>query len=588
MEVPYGAMSARGRTVWLVHGLIALCALLILGAMAALTRGVIKSEGHRAGMEAKADEQEQLRLALWRMDAAAAAWIAEEAQRPVPDGKNREPSGPEVKLRFDAREDGLLLADDPDKVSELCVALDLPTRQSAFPSMCSQMPEIPASWAIATPAPAPPPVEPAPPEMKKTSGEVTKADAPAQQQQPVPKMTRASQAYQTLANTKELGNRSRVIKGAVENAKAQFDSNMEFNESVGSWSLLRSSLPRPARIGGELLLLRHLQWKLPNERMLRSIQGVWLDEPALKNLLLAQVADLFPGAKLVASSEGDLEEGTTLASFPWKLAVARPEEIPTPLPRSVLYPLIAGWGAALVAIFAAWLLVTGLLRLSERRASFVSAVTHELRTPLTTFQLYSDMLASGAVKEEKRGDYFHTLRREAERLSHLVENVLAFSRIERRCERSTATRHVAGPMVESMLERFRGRLKEAGMNLVVDLHSEAWPTEVKADPAAVEHVLFNLIDNAAKYGAGPVTLDAERTACSLKIRVSDQGKGIPASERKRIFRAFHKSAAAAAESRPGVGLGLALSRRLARAGGGNLEIASKGEGTCFVLTLPRA
>jgi signal transduction histidine kinase len=583
-------MSARGRTVWLVHGLIAFCALLILGAMAALTRGVVKSEHHRAGMEAKADEQEQLRLALWRMDAAAAAWIAEEAQRPVPDGTNREPAGAEVKLRFDAREDGLLLADDPDKVPELCEALGLPTRQVAFDSMCQQMPEIPASWAI-VPTPQPEQAqaqqEAVPPEVARMRVPVAKGETPEQQQEQRA-FPRASPAYQTLANTKEMANRAKVIKGAVESGKAQFDNNMVLNSSVGSWSLLRSSLPRPARIGKELLLLRHLQWKLPNEKMLRSIQGVWLDEPALKALLLAEVADLFPGARLVASDEGDLEEGTTLASFPWKLAIERNAEIAAPLPRGVIYPLVAGWAAAALAILAAWLLVTGLLRLSERRASFVSAVTHELRTPLTTFQLYSDMLASGAVKEEKRGDYFRTLRREAARLSHLVENVLAFSRIERRCERSTATPHDAGPMVEGMLERFRGRLKEAGMDLIADTGGEAWQTPVKADPAAVEHVLFNLIDNAAKYGAGPVTLDAETTARALKIRVIDHGKGIPAGERKRIFRPFHKSAAAAAESRPGVGLGLALSRRLARAGDGDLEVAAKGEGTCFVLTLPRA
>jgi signal transduction histidine kinase len=576
--------------VWLVHGLIAFCALLILGAMAALTRGVVKSEHHRAGMEAKADQQEQIRLALWRMDAAAAAWIAEEAQRPVPDGTNREPAGAEVKLRFDAREDGLLLADDPDKVPELCEALGLPTRQVAFDSMCQQMPEIPASWAI-VPTPQPEQAqaqqEAVPPEVERMAVPVAKGETPEQQQEQR-SYPRASPAYQTLANTKEMANRSKVIKGAVESGKAQFDNNMVLNSSVGSWSLLRSSLPRPARIGKELLLLRHLQWKLPNEKMLRSIQGVWLDEPALKALLLAEVADLFPGARLVASDEGDLEEGTTLASFPWKLAVERNAEVAVPLPRSVIYPLVAGWGAAVLAILAAWLLVTGLLRLSERRASFVSAVTHELRTPLTTFQLYSDMLASGAVKEEKRGDYFRTLRREAERLSHLVENVLAFSRIERRCERSTARPHNAGPMVAAMLERFRGRLKEAGMDLIADTSGEAWQTPVKADPAAVEHVLFNLIDNAAKYGAGPVTLDAETTARALKIRVSDHGKGIPARERKQIFRPFHKSAAAAAESRPGVGLGLALSRRLARAGDGDLEVAEKGDGTCFVLSLPRA
>jgi signal transduction histidine kinase len=580
-------MSARGRTVWMVHGLIALCALLIMGAMAALTKGVIKGERHRAEMEAKADEQEQIRLALWRMDAAAAAWIAEEAQRPVPDGSNQEPAGPEVKLRFDAREDGILLADDPDKVPMLSRALGLSAPRTAFDSMCEQMPGIPSSWAISSPEPEPVRAEKEAPKKSpdKAAPVAQEESAPPLDQRAYP---RASQTYQTLANAKEMANRSKVIKGAVETSKAQFDFNNMSTPSVGSWSLLRSSLPRPARIGGELLLLRHLQWKQPGEKILRSIQGVWLDEAALKSLLLDEVADLFPGSQLIASDRGDLEEGTTLASFPWKLAVADHTQIPAPLPRSVTYPLIAGWGAAALAILAAWLLVIGLLRLSERRASFVSAVTHELRTPLTTFQLYSDMLASGAVKEEKRGDYFNTLRREAERLSHLVENVLAFSRIERRCEHSNAPPRQAGPMVESMLERFRGRLKEAGVDFIADTSGEVWQSEVKADPAAVEHVLFNLIDNAAKYGAGPVTLDATASVCTLKIRVRDQGKGIPAGERKQIFRPFHKSAAAAAESRPGVGLGLALSRRLARAGGGDLELASNEAGTCFVLRLPRA
>jgi signal transduction histidine kinase len=113
---------------------------------------------------------------------------------------------------------------------------------------------------------------------------------------------------------------------------------------------------------------------------------------------------------------------------------------------------------------------------------------------------------------------------------------------------------------------------------------------VKADAAAVEHVLFNLIDNASKYAAGSspavVHLEAEPVKRGVKIRVRDHGKGVPPKERKRIFQAFHKSAAAAAESRPGVGLGLSLSRRLARAGGGDLQIEDGGGGASFALTLP--
>jgi signal transduction histidine kinase len=222
------------------------------------------------------------------------------------------------------------------------------------------------------------------------------------------------------------------------------------------------------------------------------------------------------------------------------------------------------------------------------KRDFVGNVSYELRTPLTTFQLYSDMLQSGAVKEEKRGEYFRTLHREAGRLSHLVENVLAFSGIEKGSARAAPATLPAGELIRPMLERFAERLQEVGMTLSCDPADPAWQVAVKADRAAVEHVLFNLIDNAAKYATGTqqVEITAEPGRDRFSILVRDHGPGIPPSERRRVFRAFHKSAAAAAESRPGVGLGLALSRRLARAGGGELELRDTREGTCFVLTLP--
>jgi signal transduction histidine kinase len=567
----------RGKTNCLVHALLALCAVLILGAMGALTRGVVNTERERARMEAKADEQERIRLALWRIDSAAAAWIADEAQRPLPDSTLKEAAIPEVKLRFDAREDGELIADDPDRIGELRKALDLPPGGATFSTLCAGMPEIPSSWAVV------PPPQPEP--------GVENPEAQA----------RRSSEYQKLANTKEFAGRSRAVRGAVDKSQVQFNNateainlanGLENVSSIGGWSLLRGGLPRPARFGKELFLLRHLQWKRPNGSTMRSIQGAWLDEEAFKTMLLAEVADLFPAAKLIPAQPSDAGDGLALASFPWKVSPGNGAAPIEPLPHGVMLTLGAGWVAAVLAILAAWLLVAGLMRLSERRASFVSAVTHELRTPLTTFQLYSEMLESGAIKEEKRGHYFHTLRREAERLSHLVENVLAFSRIERGSARSAPGKHVIGEMVAPMLERFQGRLNEANLKLVTDMNEPAWKAAVQADPAAVEHVLFNLIDNASKYAAGSdpedVVLEAESRRGEVKIRVRDHGDGIARSERKRIFRAFHKSAAAAAESRPGVGLGLSLSRRLARAGGGDLRLENSERGACFALTLPAA
>lgn len=580
----------RGKSNCLAHALLALCAVLILGAMAALTRGVVNTERERARMEAKADEQERIRLALWRIDSAAAAWIADEAQRPLPDLLTKEAPKSEVKLRFDAREDGEFVADDPDKTGVLREALGLPHDQKAFSALCAGMPEIPSSWSVV------------PPPQPEESLKQEEAQA-----------TRQSNEYQKLANTKEFAGRSRAVRGAVDKGQEFFNTttNRAVNlgngaplpeegsalpkggsGNIGGWTLLRGGLPRPAQFGSELFLLRHLQWVKSNGSTMRSIQGSWLDEDAFKAMLLREVADLFPAARLIPALPSDAGDGLALASFPWKVSPGNGASPIEPLPRGIKLTLAAGWAAAVLAIGAAWLLVIGLMRLSERRASFVSAVTHELRTPLTTFQLYSGMLESGAIKEEKRGDYFLTLRREAERLSHLVENVLAFSRIERGSARSTSGKHVLGEMVAPMLERFQGRLSEANLKLVADIDDPAWSTSVRADPAAVEHVLFNLIDNASKYASGSepneVALEVENHGQATKIRVRDHGKGVARSERKRIFRAFHKSAAAAAESRPGVGLGLSLSRRLARSGGGDLRLESSERGASFVLTLPAA
>jgi signal transduction histidine kinase len=198
-------------------------------------------------------------------------------------------------------------------------------------------------------------------------------------------------------------------------------------------------------------------------------------------------------------------------------------------------------------------------------------------------------LETGAVKEEKRGDYLRVLSREADRLSHLVENVLAFSRIERGNARSSVRNVAVGSLLEESQERLEARLATAGMALEMD---STCGLTVRVDTTAVEHILFNLIDNAAKYAAGSepplVKIHAREAGRFVEIVVCDHGPGIPVSEHGRIFRAFHKSAREAAESKPGVGLGLALSRRLAREQGGDLICAGDGKGACFILRLPMA
>ena len=246
----------------------------------------------------------------------------------------------------------------------------------------------------------------------------------------------------------------------------------------------------------------------------------------------------------------------------------------------------------LLAAGAVGLLLYSAVSLSERRGAFVSAVTHEMRTPLTTFKLYAEMLAAGIVSEPaKRSAYLNVLCSEANRLSHLVENVLAYARLER----GSARRRIERLRLADLLDRVQPRLEEqaerSGMKLVVDAEARALETIVHVDSAAVEQILFNLVDNACKYAGDAaektIHLEALPDNRFAMLRVRDHGRGISAGAARKLFKPFSKSAQEAAHSAPGIGLGLALCRRLSRSIGGDLRLSQiQGSGACFELRLP--
>ena len=355
---------------------------------------------------------------------------------------------------------------------------------------------------------------------------------------------------------------------------------------------------RPVWVGRELFLARRLTRKGGD-----VIQGCWLDWPLVRAHLLNGIADLLPRARLVPM-RGDVADlrARMVAALPVQLvsgSLVGPgiaanrakggEEGLSPVQVSLVMAWVCvAFGAGAVAMF-----LSGAMALSARRGAFVSAVTHELRTPLTTFRMYTEMLSEGMVPDEaRRHQYLTTLRVEAERLSHLVENVLSYARLERGTARG---RLEAVPMVD-LLSRSQGRLgaraAQARMDLVVETEGDAGQLIVNADGSAVEQILFNLVDNACKYAASAgdrrIHVIAGRGPLGMAaLRVCDHGPGIEAGEAGRLFRPFHKSARDAARSAPGVGLGLALCRRLARGMGGDLVIEAAGDagGARFLLTL---
>jgi signal transduction histidine kinase len=324
------------------------------------------------------------------------------------------------------------------------------------------------------------------------------------------------------------------------------------------------------------------------------IQGCWLDWPGIRSMLVKLVEDLLPKANLSPLLQAPSAGQTRLlASIPAQL-------IPGPIPDepqtgwSILHMSMGiAWMSVLLATFAVAMVLRRTMELNKRRGAFVSAVTHELRTPLTTFRLYTEMLNEGMVTDSaKQKRYFATLHGEAERLSHLVENVLMYAQLEN--NRGGAER-IETVQLSELKERIAPSLSDralqSGMELAIEMEEAARNALVRADISAVERILFNLVDNAGKYGRAAqdssVLLSIELTNGTAALSVRDHGSGIPPRMQKKLFRPFSKSASEAANSAPGVGLGLSISRGLARQMHGDLVLDKRiADGARFVLTLP--
>jgi len=312
------------------------------------------------------------------------------------------------------------------------------------------------------------------------------------------------------------------------------------------------------------------------------------DWHAIAPHLLGQVCDILPGARLEPIDKANPDYTRRLASIPARLvvpeAVFQPPLLPWNTPLRV--SLMVAWTCTLVASLAVAVLLRGAMSLSERRGAFVSAVTHELRTPLTTFRMYSEMLANGMVSDPAaRQQYLDTLVSESDRLGYLIENVLAYARLERQLSPSRAQTIRIGDLLDRALPSLRRRAEQASLPLDVKIPPEAAARTCATDTIAVQQIMLNLVDNACKYGRTAIEMTIEAAGERMEFRVADRGPGLEPSASARLFQAFSKSKTDAV---PGIGLGLFLSRRLARALGGDLQHIAMTPGTAFVLTLPLA
>ncbi len=326
-------------------------------------------------------------------------------------------------------------------------------------------------------------------------------------------------------------------------------------------------------------------------------QGFSVNWESLHGALLNEAADLFDQETFLRAEllplrrpDADTGKGLVLATIPAWLHVP-PGSVPMPSGFTAERgALTLAWLAALCALVAVATTLRSSFALSERRSRFASAVTHELRTPLTTFRMYSEMLADDMVRgEEQRREYLQTLKSESNRLARLVENVLFYARLEEGRSQVRLESTEVGALLDRIRPVLERRAAEAGMRLSVQ-DGEARGRRLLTDGAVVEQILFNLVDNAAKYARGgasdEIVLAARPDGDRVVLSVWDSGPGIPAGAARRVFEPFERDAP---EPTPGVGLGLALARGLARELGGDLVLdGGHSPGARFVLTLKDA
>jgi signal transduction histidine kinase len=232
--------------------------------------------------------------------------------------------------------------------------------------------------------------------------------------------------------------------------------------------------------------------------------------------------------------------------------------------------------------------VTEQRQLDRLRDALMATVSHELRTPLTSIIGYLELLGTGSdeLGAEDAG-YVEIVSRNAVRLQHMVEDLLFLAQLDAHGSSlelsETDLVELAGEAIEA------ARPAAEAKSLLLTLEHDQ-PTVVRADSIRLGQALDNLISNAIKFTpeGGTVHLSIENRGTTCALHVRDTGYGIPVSEQPRLFERFFRTTAATANSVPGTGLGLTITKTIIENHGGSIAFDStEGKGTTFTISLPK-
>jgi len=222
------------------------------------------------------------------------------------------------------------------------------------------------------------------------------------------------------------------------------------------------------------------------------------------------------------------------------------------------------------------------------KTEFVNNISHELKTPLTLIRLYGETLQrkENLTNAEKK-DCYEIITKESERLSHLINNVLDFSRIEMGRKEFDLKEGRLQDVITDTLELYRYHLERKGFTIHSEIAADL--PEIRFDGEAIASVLINLLSNAMKFSTKEkeVTVRLFSDIGNIVLQVADKGIGISIKEIPKIFERFYQSDNKIASEARGSGLGLTLVKSIIEAHGGTIEVESEvGKGSLFLVRIP--
>jgi two-component system phosphate regulon sensor histidine kinase PhoR len=324
--------------------------------------------------------------------------------------------------------------------------------------------------------------------------------------------------------------------------------------------------------------------------------GIFLldDEGVVR--LWNRAAELVTGLRV----EQVLEQSLGAVIPEWQALTARiPVSEGGAMARSVTLPLRIGEDDLWLS-FAAVRMADGVIyacrdvtseqRLEEEKTDLVATISHELRTPMSAVYGAAKTLLRTDVEfpPERRRQLLEMIATQAARLSQITEELLLTSRLDRGELPVEAEPVDIAAVVGETVEAMESQLPDSA-DIEIEIEITADVGSASGDRDRIQQVLVNLLDNAVKYGAGPVKVHAYRTDGVIRICVADHGPGIALADQSRIFEKFYRADPQLARSPGGTGLGLYISRELAQRMGGSLDLNSElGAGATFVVELPQA